>query len=59
MNVTRCCRLQVCQAVHDPGLASSRLLTMLKAGVQAGPGTVAGLFKLLDREGVRVGQWHS
>ena len=49
-----CMALQVCHAVHEPGVAVRQLLGMLAAGVAAGPGGVAGLFKLLDGEGVRV-----
>ncbi len=46
--------LQVCQAVHEPAVAVRQLLDMLAAGVAAGPGGVAGLFKLLVGEGVRM-----
>ena len=50
----QCCALQVCEAVHKPAVAVRQLLAMLDAGVDAGPGGVAGLFKLLDSEGVRM-----
>ena len=58
-DVTVCVRsqlfwLQVCQAMHEPAVAVHQLLDMLAAGISAGPGGVAGLFKLLDGEGVRT-----
>lgn len=49
-----CVALQVCRAVHEPAVAVRQLLAMLAAGVPAGPGSVAGLFHLLDGEGVRT-----